>query len=301
MEVWRICTQKHEMTAFSGDDGLYAPGRWHPQGSPIIYTASSLSLATLELLMPLESQTIPLVAIRAFIPDDIAIETVNVLSLPANWQDIAAYPQLQAIGKKWLSENKTPILKVPSAIVPAEFIYLLNPRHLDLKIELEPSLKFTFAERKWTEIKTEMEMFRQSLQRVFTLSDLDVFKQSLQNIFTISDLEIFRQSLRRILDTLKDSQLYSFNQSFDQYLLKYQAEMGADTEQMVLKIKLKLNRESDLICDKLITNVEKLYPKVARITNPASKEEAIQLLEEFINDFAKSYNELIDDLKDSLH
>jgi RES domain-containing protein len=301
MEIWRICLQKHELTAFSGDDGLYAAGRWHPKGLPIIYTASSLALATLELLVPLESSQIPLVAIRVIIPDDLEIETVDRNILPANWQEIAAYPQLQEIGKKWLEGHKTPILKVPSSIVPVEFNYLLNPAHSDFRVELDPPLTLSFTQGKWQEIKTETEIFRQSLQRMLSLSDLEIFRQSLQGILTLTDLETFRQSLQNILENLKDSQLYSFNQSFDQFLLRHQASMGSDTENMVLKIKVKLTRESDLICEKLIKNVERLYVKLDKISNPESREEAIQLLEEFIIDFAKSYNELIEDLKDSLH
>jgi RES domain-containing protein len=73
VQLWRLCKQKHQNTAFSGDGGLYAPGRWHPKGFPIIYTASSLALATLEVFVHTESDKIPLVAIRAFIPDDAVI------------------------------------------------------------------------------------------------------------------------------------------------------------------------------------------------------------------------------------
>jgi RES domain-containing protein len=29
MQVWRLCKQKHQETAFSGEGGLYASGRWH--------------------------------------------------------------------------------------------------------------------------------------------------------------------------------------------------------------------------------------------------------------------------------
>ena len=42
-----------------------------------------------------------------------------------------------------------PILKVPSAIVPVEFNYLLNPQHPDLTVRLEPPQEFKFDRRMW--------------------------------------------------------------------------------------------------------------------------------------------------------
>lgn len=77
MKVWRICKKKHQNTAFSGEGGLYAAGRWHPKGFRIIYTASSLALATLEIFVHTESDKIPLVAIQTFIPDDIVMEDLK--------------------------------------------------------------------------------------------------------------------------------------------------------------------------------------------------------------------------------
>ncbi len=149
MYVWRLCQQKHQNTAFSGEGGLYAAGRWHPKGYPIVYTAESLALASLEVFVHLESDRILLVAIRAEIPDNLAIKEIKQEDLPENWQDIADYPILQQMGKQWLQSQSTPVLKVPSAIVPVEFNYLLNPRHPDLKINLDPPMVFKFDRRMW--------------------------------------------------------------------------------------------------------------------------------------------------------
>lgn len=149
MQVWRICKQKHVDSAFSGIGGLYAPARWTPQGFRVVYTAESLALASLEVFVHTESDRLPLVAIRAFLPEDIAIKVVDVSSLPENWQSMAAYPKLQNIGKQWLQTQETPVLKVPSSIIPVEFNYLLNPQHPDLQFSLQPPLEFKFDERMW--------------------------------------------------------------------------------------------------------------------------------------------------------
>lgn len=149
MQVWRVCKKKHKDTAFSGEGGLYAPARWSPQGFRAVYTAESLSLASLEVFVHTESNKIPLIAIRAILPEDIAIETVEPGSLSTDWQQEAAYPVLQSIGKQWLLSIRTPVLKVPSAIIPIEFNYILNPQHPDLKLMLDPPMEFKFDDRMW--------------------------------------------------------------------------------------------------------------------------------------------------------
>ncbi len=137
MFVWRICAKKYQSSAFSGIGGLYVSGRWHPQGHKIVYTAESLALASLEIFVHLESDRVPLVAIKVCLPDELEIEEIERSLLPDNWQDTSAYPILQKMGQDWLNSNRTPILKVPSAIVPVEYNYLLNPQHPELKIVLD--------------------------------------------------------------------------------------------------------------------------------------------------------------------
>jgi RES domain-containing protein len=39
----------------------------------------------------------------------------------------------QEIGRKWTAEFRSAVLRVPSAIVPAEWIYVLNPKHPDFR------------------------------------------------------------------------------------------------------------------------------------------------------------------------
>ncbi len=147
--VWRICAAKYQNTAFSGIGGLYVSGRWHSQGHKIIYTAENLSLASLEVFVHLESGLVKLVATKAELLEELAVEEITVKSLPVNWQNSEMYPKLQQIGRDWLLSKRTPILKVPSAIVPVEHNYLLNPEHPDLKITLDAPIEFKFDRRMW--------------------------------------------------------------------------------------------------------------------------------------------------------
>jgi len=53
-----VFAEKTQDTAFSGEGGLYAPARWTPQGFRAVYTAESLSLASLEVFVHTESNKI---------------------------------------------------------------------------------------------------------------------------------------------------------------------------------------------------------------------------------------------------
>lgn len=149
MQVWRICKRKHLPTAFSGEGGLYTGARWTPQGIKAVYTSESLALASLEVFVHTESDRFPLVGIRAFLPENIAIEEFRVADLPDGWQEGSAYPVLQKMGKEWFLSHRTPVLKVPSSIIPVEYNYILNPTHPYFEISLHPPIEFKFDRRMW--------------------------------------------------------------------------------------------------------------------------------------------------------
>lgn len=45
-------------------------------------------------------------------------------------ETVAALPEdPRAFGDRWLADGRTPVLEVPSAIVPESANYLLNPAH----------------------------------------------------------------------------------------------------------------------------------------------------------------------------
>jgi RES domain-containing protein len=150
VRIWRITATKHIDTVFSGVGGLYTSGRWHPQGYKISYTSESLALASLEVFVHSQSTSIPLACVSAIVPDDLPI--LAVTDLPANWQDVSAYPTLQKIGIDWLKAMEYPIMKVPSAVIPVEYNYLINPDHPALELQPEQILKFQFDRRMWKKI-----------------------------------------------------------------------------------------------------------------------------------------------------
>lgn len=129
--VWRITTARFAASAFSGEGARLYGGRWNPKGHAVIYTAESQSLALLEMLVQDEPLRARYVLIPAQLPADLAVGHVEASALPADWRTLGTRDALQAIGRAWLEEGSSAVLAVPSAVVPAEHNYLLNPRHPD--------------------------------------------------------------------------------------------------------------------------------------------------------------------------
>jgi RES domain-containing protein len=74
-----------------------------------------------------------LVAIAADLPDDLPIEHLRVQDLPRDWRRTPAPAALADRGTAWLSAARTAVLAVPSAVVPPETNYILNPAHPDFR------------------------------------------------------------------------------------------------------------------------------------------------------------------------
>lgn len=114
------------------------------------YTSSTLALAALELFVHLDASEVPedLVAIPADIPAALQITRIRPAQLPADWRHYPAPQSLADIGTRWAREGKTAILAVPSAIIPTELNYLLNPVHPAFKqIRIGKPASFQFDPR----------------------------------------------------------------------------------------------------------------------------------------------------------
>ena len=64
------------------------------------------------------------------------VERIDPASLPRDWRDISARAELQQLGSAWERKRTSAVLAVPSAVVPAESNYLLNPNHPDFALVL---------------------------------------------------------------------------------------------------------------------------------------------------------------------
>ena len=147
ISIWRIVKAKHVLTAFDGEGASQYGGRWNHPGFPVVYCSGTLSLAALELFVQLDSASyMSLVAIEAQISDEIPIGLLE--KLPKNWNQYPAPLEAQNCGREWIESERTVILKVPSVIIPREYNYILNPKHVDFnKIKIKPPTPFTFDSR----------------------------------------------------------------------------------------------------------------------------------------------------------
>jgi len=127
--VWRLLTARFAESAFSGEGARLYGGRWNRKGTPMVYTAGSQSLAMLEMLVQDEPLRARYVMVPATLPKNLKIERVKPDQLPADWRDLGAREQLQAIGTDWARRRSSSVLAVPSVVIPTETNYLFNPLH----------------------------------------------------------------------------------------------------------------------------------------------------------------------------
>ena len=133
MRVFRISRKAH--AAFDGEGARIVGGRWNRRGTAAVYASESLALAALELLVHADPALLPedLVAIAAEVPDNLAVESVPPRELPADWRNHPAPEALADRGTEWAKSRRTAVLAVPSALVPRERNFLLNPAHPDFR------------------------------------------------------------------------------------------------------------------------------------------------------------------------
>ncbi|HEC26665.1 MAG TPA: RES domain-containing protein [Gammaproteobacteria bacterium] len=150
MLIWRLVKSKHQHTAFSGIGSKLAGGRWTPIGVSAVYTSESPSLAMAEMLVHMETVHFKAdyLLIPADLPDNIEILMLHEKKLPANWRNTYEDPKLQTIGKQWIESGASAVICVPSAVMPLEYNYILNPEHPDFEhIEILEAIPFDFDER----------------------------------------------------------------------------------------------------------------------------------------------------------
>jgi RES domain-containing protein len=111
-----------------------------------------LSLAALELFVHVDSDIAPagLIAIPADVPDNLTIDSVEPASLPRNWRAYPGPEALKDITTAWINKSSTAVLAVPSAVIPSERNYLLNPKHADFRhLRIQSPIPFAFDPRMW--------------------------------------------------------------------------------------------------------------------------------------------------------
>lgn len=131
MIIYRLTNSEYAHDISGAGSKIYG-GRWNPPGLAVLYTSQYISLAILEILVRANKETSPdsYTLISFEIPDN-GIYEVQLKKLKKEWPNDLKYSQ--GIGEDFLKESQSLCLKVPSAIVPQENNFLLNPLHADIK------------------------------------------------------------------------------------------------------------------------------------------------------------------------
>ncbi|MCC5790164.1 MAG: RES family NAD+ phosphorylase [Opitutales bacterium] len=149
-QAWCIVPQNRSQKAFDGEGARLYGGRWNSPGQPAVYLGGSRALAALELLVHLNParQRITYLRFAVAIPNNL-IDHLDPKKLPQHFgKSCSTDPLTQTLGDKWLRACTRPSLRIPSAIIPEESNYLLNPQHPDFPlIKISPPEPFAFDPR----------------------------------------------------------------------------------------------------------------------------------------------------------
>jgi RES domain-containing protein len=138
--AWRLC--REPFADLHGEGARLYGGRWNSSGRPLVYAASTAALAVLEVRVHLDLSP-------ELLPDDYVLVTIDLGKLGV--EEVARMPAVpQAFGDAWLREQRTPVLLVPSAIVPESPNLLLNPAHpAAARARIVGKRRFEFDRRLW--------------------------------------------------------------------------------------------------------------------------------------------------------
>ena len=147
--AWRLVRANRAEHAFSGEGARLYGGRWNPPGLRATYLSGSRALAALEVLVH-EAERIPASAFLFFearFPSEFVRE-IHPDEIAGDWRGYPPKPNTTGVGEEWIRSQKTPVLRVPSILIPEEANYLINPEHPRAnEIEVRDPRPFRFDPR----------------------------------------------------------------------------------------------------------------------------------------------------------
>lgn len=134
MEAYRLSKEIYA-SALSGKGAAIKGARWNSTGIEIIYTAINRSLAMAEVAVHFSLATLPsdYMMVTINIPDNISIKKLAAKDLPDDWNSFPHPSTTQAIGDRFIADNKFCVLQIPSAVTQGDYNLLINPRHPEFK------------------------------------------------------------------------------------------------------------------------------------------------------------------------
>ncbi len=148
--LYRVCKWKYARAKNLNDHAYGAArfgGRWNSQDEAlrfdrrIIYAADTLAQAMLEVIVHSDRLALQLVAHAAirFRVNENFVASLDISHLPDSWNAHPSTSASQVIGDEWFDTFVSPVLRVPSVILPVSMFganhsnYLINIRHPEIK------------------------------------------------------------------------------------------------------------------------------------------------------------------------
>lgn len=130
MRAYRLVKAAYADQPLSAEGAQQFGGRWNSPGIGVVSAADTVSLAALELLVHSRRPE----HLRNFVLCSIEFSNASIMelampSLPANWRNFPPGRDTQRIGDDWATSRRSLALAVPSAIIPQQRNFLLNPMH----------------------------------------------------------------------------------------------------------------------------------------------------------------------------
>lgn len=149
LSAWRLVRAARADDAFSGEGARLFGGRWNPPGLRATYLSGARSLAALEVLVH-QSDRIPVGLFYFFevrFPEAL-VSTITANELGAQWRSYPPRAPTVALGREWILQKRSAVLRVPSVLIPEECNYLLDPEHPQSgEIEIGHKAPFVFDTR----------------------------------------------------------------------------------------------------------------------------------------------------------
>ncbi len=149
LTLYRISKLQYAQNTSLPEHGFGAArfgGRWNSPDPALqanrrlIYASDTLAQAMLEVVVHVDSpvlQTVPHAFVRFEVEPE-AVVDLDLKQLPASWNHHPETPATQVIGDQWFDEQVSPVLRVPSVILPlavygqGQSNYLINSLHPDI-------------------------------------------------------------------------------------------------------------------------------------------------------------------------
>ena len=132
LTIYRITHQRYADEPFSGKGGLHYRSRWASKGQLVSYASGHLATATLEKIAGVKRPDLltEMVYVKAEVDRDL-VDTLPMEELPEGWDALPPTDPTRQVGDRWLEAEENLLLRVPAAVLPDCYNYVINAAHPD--------------------------------------------------------------------------------------------------------------------------------------------------------------------------